>query len=212
MDIPINSQKFNELIALKEKVTKEVEQSLVIPENKRRNNNLFLFFGIPGSGKSTLAKVIAEVIPCVYLSSDMIALNHNLDQTRNYYWTFEIMNDLANKYLHAGYNVIVDSNSDRYSIRKELYEMAFRHNAKPFCFWVKTDISTVKRRQNIRKIYKSTLRSKFLFYVNSNEIEKYHKDLETPREDENIFTIDGTKGLLNQLYPIEEIRGLIDSK
>ncbi len=59
------------------------------------------------------------------------------------------MNDLANKYLYEGYNVIVDSNSDRYSTRKELYEMAFQHNATSFCFWIKTDISTVKRRQNI---------------------------------------------------------------
>lgn len=106
----------------KGKLIKAVERRLCIPKEKPKYKKLFMFFGISGSGKTKVAKEIEKLYPSIYISSDEIALSQNLDKTEYYHWTFEIMNYLIDKYLSKGYSVIADSNSDKYEIRRELYE------------------------------------------------------------------------------------------
>jgi predicted kinase len=183
----------------KEEMINIIEKQLVIPERKIDNKMLFLFFGIPGSGKSTVANELRKKYPAVYISSDEIALTLKLDGTQYYHWTFEIMNYLIDKYLSKGYSVIADSNSDKYSIRKELYEMAEKNNAQPFCFWVKVGLEDAEKRQRERKRKLDKLREENLFYITKEELVKYLDDIEPPRETERVYTIDGTKDVKSQI-------------
>lgn len=189
----------------KEELIKNVEQQLHIPQDKPKNKKLFMFFGIPGSGKSTLAAEIGKRIPCVTISSDMIALSQKLDLSDHYHWTFEIFNLLVMKYLQLGYNVIADSNSDKYEIRKELYEIAEKSGAKVHCFWIKTDVQVVLDRQRERKEKEDKLRERHIFYVDPKEIrEKYVEELEGPVEGENVIVLDGAQSFSKQLTGLEK--------
>lgn len=193
-------------------IKKAVEQKIERPKETFSMPTLFIFFGVPGSGKTTVAKELSGRVPSVYISSDDVALTHQLDHSEQYHWTFNILNGLINKYLSLGYNVIADSNSDKYSIRKELYDIATNHDACVVCFWVQTDMAMIKRRQRFRK-YKGRqkLRESGLFYVSEEEIIQYVTDLEEPiPSEETIYYIDGNKPILDQLVALKIVDKDID--
>ncbi|MCK4259573.1 MAG: ATP-binding protein [Halanaerobiales bacterium] len=179
---------------------KNIEKKINLPKNKFDNNKLFMFFGIPGSGKSMIAKEINKRYPSVLVSSDFIAISQNLDYSDKYHWTFEILNYLIDKYLEKGYNVIADSNSDKYKIRKELYKTAQKRGVTPYVFWLDTDIELVKKRQEERnKKDSKDLREEYLFYIDDQELERFYNDIEEPKKWENVYKIDGSKDLVEQL-------------
>lgn len=188
---------------LKKEIIKKYKAHIKLPKTK--NHVLYILYGASGSGKTTLAKTIQSKYNAVYISSDEISLSNHLDSTDNYPLTFEILNELIADYLSQGYSVVADSNSDTYIIRKTLYQLADKHYAKSYTFYVNTQLNVIQKRQNERsKITPSQLRALRLYQEDSENVKNYLAELGHPHITENIYTIDGNVDLEDQLNKWEQ--------
>ncbi|MBI1857262.1 ATP-binding protein [Candidatus Saccharibacteria bacterium] len=153
---------------------------------------LYLLLGYPGAGKTTTAKIISQLSGAEHLSSDSTRLDlfknptFNQEEHRKLY---KKLDELAERFLREGKNVIYDANLNRYQHRQEKYDICRKTGAQPVLLWVRTPRQLAKQRAthvNRQPLWPDNETSEAMFERIANVIEE-------PHVNEPYIQIDGTK-------------------
>ena len=93
-----------------EAVTKECEESLVIPPTKNKPQWMLMPVGLVGAGKTTVVKPLCEHLGLVRLSTDEVRQKLK-EKGYSYEGCRDIIRELAIKYLNLGYSLALDANT-----------------------------------------------------------------------------------------------------
>ena len=152
---------------------------------------LHLIMGLPGAGKSTLARIIADITGATVLSSDEMRKSlfikpcFSQDEHDRLYG---IIDHNLEHLLEYGKDVVYDANLNRYSHRKEKYDLAEKYNAHVILWWVATDEKLSLQRR-------ITEQDHLLLPENETSeamFERIASILEKPKSSESVIKIDGT--------------------
>jgi predicted ATPase len=91
-------------------ISREYEQTLVIPEHKPSPQWMLMPVGMIGAGKTTVAKPLAEHFGLIRISTDEV---RERLQRRGYSYggARDITHELSKKYLTLGYSIAIDGNT-----------------------------------------------------------------------------------------------------
>lgn len=165
---------------------------------------LYLMVGYPGAGKTTVARWIAEQTGAVHLWADVernklfskpIHSEAESDQL------YAQLNERTESLLAEGKSVIFDTNFNHYSDRQLLREIAARHHARVIIIWVATPVGIARE----RAVHSQIVRNGYDFTMSPAQFDAIAAKLESPRSNEKIIKIDGTK------LDAETVLGLIDT-
>lgn len=162
---------------------------------------LFLMFGYPGAGKTTAAKIIAEHTGAIHLSSDVLRLELFPKPTytqEEHDTVYSELDKLTEKLLSEGKSVIYDANLNRYQHRAEKYAMCERTGAKPALLWLQTSKELARERAVLRGHHHLVPQDETF----ESMFHRVSGTLEEPREDEPLYTLDGTHLDKNALLEI----------
>lgn len=154
---------------------------------------LYLMLGYPGAGKTTAAHAIHDVTGAVHLWADQIRRErfgvpkYTHEENLGLY---EHLNELAAELLATGQSVVYDTNFNFYKDRQRLKSIADKHRAKTHVIWLTTPKTTAKNRA-IKDAHLSHTR--VLGDMLEHDFERLSGHLQTPREDEEVIKLDGTK-------------------
>lgn len=159
---------------------------------RMRNPLLYLMLGYPGAGKTSTAKIIHELTGAEHLWADLVRRDMfgrpKYSHTENIQ-LYEHMNNLAEKLLNEGIDVIFDTNFNFYKDRLRLRQIAEKSGAKTIVIWVTTPKDTARRRATDGGGH----HTRVLGDMPVEEFERMSGHLEPPRSNETVIKIDGTK-------------------
>jgi predicted kinase len=153
---------------------------------------LYLMIGYPGAGKTTVARWIAERADAVHLWADVErnklfdSPTHSQDESNQLY---ERLNQQTEALLATGKSVVFDTNFNHYADRQLLRAIAAKHHADTLVIWVCTPADTARQ----RAVHSQVVRNGYDFAMSGQQFDTIAGKLETPREDEKVIKIDGTK-------------------
>jgi predicted kinase len=153
---------------------------------------LYLFIGYPGAGKTTTAKLIAERTAGIHLWADherhkmFPEPSHARDESIQLY---EYLNHRAAELLAEGNDVIFDTNFNFYEDRELLREIARTNNANVVIIWLTTPVEVARQ----RAVCPPDTRNGYVVGMSDEQFDSIVSKLETPRKNEKIIKIDGTK-------------------
>lgn len=117
---------------------------------------LHIMHGFIAAGKTTYSQKLADSLRCVRLSSDewMVAL-YGTNPPEEVFRTavarvHALVEDMAEKILHTGQDVIIDTGAWRRIDRARLIEIAKRQGADYKLYWVHCDESVARARLQAR--------------------------------------------------------------
>lgn len=148
--------------------------------------------GYPGSGKTTTAKIIRQLSGAEHLWADLV--RRDMFGRPKYTHTENIqlyghMNNLAEKLLKEGRDVIFDTTFNFYKDRQRLRQIAHQSGAKAYVIWVTTPKDIARRRATDGGGH----HTRVLGDMPVEEFERMSGHLEPPRPDETVIKVDGTK-------------------
>jgi predicted kinase len=152
---------------------------------------LFMMFGYPGAGKTTTAKIIQELSGAEHLSSDDIRLELFPEPTytqEEHDKVYSTLDKRAEDLLAQGRSVIYDANLNRYIHRLEKYEMCQRTGAMAVLLWVQASRDLARNRAVMRGHHHLVPKDETF----ETMFDRITGLMEEPREDEPLYTIDGT--------------------
>jgi predicted kinase len=155
------------------------------------NPVMFLMFGYPGAGKTTVAKLIGEHTGAVHLSSDLIRLELFPEPAYTQEEHDAVYGELdkrAEMLLSQGKSVVYDANLNRYMHRLEKYALCERTAARAILLWVKAPKEMARARAVLRGHHRLVPKDETF----ESMFERVSATLEEPREDEPLYTLDGT--------------------
>ena len=106
--------------------------------------------GLPGAGKTTLAKTLQKLTKAARLSSDdyrLIIYPEPDFSQKEHDNLYALIDHSAEHLLSAEHSVIYDANLNRYSHRKEKYDLAKKYKADVILWWVQTPKELAKNRR-----------------------------------------------------------------
>ncbi|MEK7114397.1 MAG: AAA family ATPase [Patescibacteria group bacterium] len=108
--MPDSSPPLNAPREVLEKVAREYERTLVIPEHKPSPQWMLMPVGLIGSGKTTVVKPLVEHFGLIRISTDEVR-----ERLKKHGYSFEGAREIAHgvteKYLDLGYSIAVDANT-----------------------------------------------------------------------------------------------------
>jgi predicted kinase len=143
--------------------------------------------GVGFAGKSTLAKKISDYKKAILVSQDGIwfekekELNLGLDSDEDWETVRKISKERIIKELEKGNSVVFDDVNLRYDHREELRNLAKKFNVQAVVVYLDTSLEIQKERQT------KNLDTKERHDVKQEYLDEAIKELEIPREDENVF-------------------------
>ncbi|MEK7505760.1 MAG: AAA family ATPase [Patescibacteria group bacterium] len=93
-----------------EEVSREYEESLVIPAIKSSPQWMLMPVGLVGSGKTTVVKPLTERFGLVRMSTDEVR-QKLIERGYSYEGCRDIIHELSKKYLDLGYSLAIDANT-----------------------------------------------------------------------------------------------------
>jgi predicted kinase len=152
---------------------------------------LFMMFGYPGAGKTTTARIIQKLTGAEHLSSDVLRLELFPNPTyspEEHSAVYSELNKRAEALLREGKSVIYDANLNRYEHRLEKYLMAEDAKARTVLFWVQAPRELARERAVLRGHHHLVPKDETF----ESMFDRVSSVIEEPREDEPLYTIDGT--------------------
>lgn len=152
---------------------------------------LFMMFGYPGAGKTTTAKIIHELTGAEHLASDVIRLEMFPKPTYNqaeHDALYAELDKRTEELLKAGKSVIYDANLNRYVHRLEKYALCDRTKARAILLWVQAPKDLARERAVLRGHHHLVPQDETF----ESMFDRVSNTLEEPREDEPLYTLDGT--------------------
>lgn len=153
---------------------------------------LYLMIGYPGAGKTTVARWVAKETGAEHLWADVErhkmfgTPTHSETESRRLY---DELNRRAEALLARGKSVVFDTNFNHYRDRQLLRDVASRNGADTIIVWVATPAGTARE----RAVHANIVRNGYDFTMTTEQFEAITDKLESPREDEKVIKIDGTK-------------------
>jgi predicted kinase len=155
------------------------------------NPTLHLLMGLPGAGKTTLANILQKLTKSARLSSDdhrLIIYPEPTFSQKEHDDLYALIDHSAEHLLQAGHGVIYDANLNRYSHRKEKYDLAKKYNADVVLWWVRTPKELAKKRR-VSEQDKNLIPEG---ETPERMFDRIANILEEPGKDEKHFEVDGT--------------------
>lgn len=168
---------------------------------------VYLMLGYPGAGKTTAALAIHELTGAVHLWADHIRRERFNKPTYTREENLELythLNELTAELLSAGNSVIFDTNFNFFKDRERLRQIANEHQAKAVIIWVTTAKDVAKHRATRNAHQQNT---RVLGDMPEEDFERMSGNLQTPRADEDVIEIDGTKITVD--YMKEKLEGYL---
>lgn len=153
---------------------------------------LHLLMGLPGAGKTTLARVLQKLTKAARLSSDdyrLIIYPEPTFSQKEHDDLYALIDHSAEHLLAAEHDVIYDANLNRYSHRKEKYDLAKKYNANVILWWVCTPKELAKERR-VKEQDKNLIPEG---ETSERMFDRIADILEEPGTDEKYIEVDGTK-------------------
>jgi predicted kinase len=142
---------------------------------------IIYFYGIPGSGKSLLSHKISETFDMAVISAERLRFEL-FEEPRHDKTEMQIINQLMNymaeEFLHNGMSVILDVSSNRISERKEVKELARRLHAQELMIWIQVDPETAWSRTRNRDRRKAE--DKYASNLTKEQYSNYLKIMQNP--------------------------------
>lgn len=163
---------------------------------------LYLFVGYPGAGKTSVAKLIEQRTGAVHLWADNIRQQmvakptHSRAESKKIY---DHLNQITNKLLRDGKNVIFDTNFNFFDDRQLLRNIASKAGAETKLIWVVT-AKTLSHKRAVHSSENDEIR----VYGNMTnaDFERIAGKLQAPLAQEQAIAIDGTNLDANTLYRV----------
>jgi predicted kinase len=150
-----------------------------------------MMFGYPGAGKTSVAKVIHQLSGAVHLSSDDLRLElfpHPTYDQAEHNAVYAELNKRSEELLKQGKSVVYDANLNPYQHRTEKYEMCERTGARAVLLWVQAARDLARQRAVMRGHHHLVPQDETF----ESMFDRVTSIIEEPREDEPLYTIDGT--------------------
>jgi len=148
--------------------------------------------GYPGAGKTTIAKLISEKTGAVHLWADderHKMFGHPSHSEEESLELYDRLNQVVDKLLAEGKNVVFDTNFNHYHDREMLRELAAKHGANTKLIWLTTPAPVARD----RAVHANIVRNGYKFVMTGEEFDAIAQKFEPPREDEKAIKIDGVQ-------------------
>ena len=152
---------------------------------------LFLMVGYPGAGKTTASRMIHKLCNAEHLWADHVRKEMFTHPTHNHAESIKLydhLNEVTDTLLGEGKSVIFDTNFNFYKDREKLRAIAAKHGAHAVVVWVTTP-KEVARERATRDAHKQETR--VLGDMPLEHFERIARNLQEPRPDEDVITLDG---------------------
>ncbi len=154
---------------------------------------LYLMLGYPGAGKTTISEYIYKYTGAVHLNSDQFRLRMfknplGISETEHEN-IYRLLDHITERTLKSGKSVIYDANLNRYTHRKEKYDIAKRAKAKVKLIWVKTSLEEARRRATISAEQHPDHRP--FGNMDPKVFERLTAQIEIPKKEEKAIEIEG---------------------
>jgi predicted kinase len=114
---------------------------------------ILLFYGYPGAGKTYFARQFCDNVQAAHLQADRIRgelfEQPRYDKQENDV-VRQLMDYMTEEFLTAGLSVAYDLNAARAKQRRTLYDLAYKHGARPILVWFQMDRETAFAR-NVKR-------------------------------------------------------------
>ncbi len=114
---------------------------------------LLLLYGYPGAGKTYFARQFCDNVQAAHLQADRIRgelfEQPRYDKQENDV-VRQLMDYMTEEFLTAGLSVVYDLNAARAKQRRTLYDLAYKHSARPILVWFQMDRETAFAR-NVKR-------------------------------------------------------------
>jgi predicted kinase len=160
-----------------------------------------MMFGYPGAGKTTAAKIISKLTEATHLSSDILRLELFPKPTytqQEHDAVYAELNKRAEKLLEQGKDVVYNANLNRYMHRLEKYEMCERAGARAVLLWIQAPRELSRERAVLRG-HRHLVPEDETFETMFDRVTQV---IEEPREDEPLYTIDGSELRENAMHEV----------
>lgn len=153
---------------------------------------LYIFIGSPGAGKTTVATFIHELTGAVHLWADhernamFGTVTHSKLESDTLY---AHLNQMTDELLATGHSVIFDTNFNYKKDRDYLATLARAHDAETLIVWLQTPIN-IARERALHHTHRD--RNGYDQTMTIEEFTRLTNHLETPSDNENFITIDGS--------------------
>lgn len=151
--------------------------------------------GYPGAGKTTVSEFITKVTGAVHLNSDQFRLRmfrNPLNITEaDHENMYKMLDHITERTLKSGKSVIYDANLNRYSHRKEKYDIAKRTGTNAKLVWVRTDAEEARKRATVEASQHPGHRP--FGNMDPEIFERLVREIEPPEKNEPAIIIDGNK-------------------
>lgn len=156
-----------------------------------KKSTLYIFVGLPGAGKTTTAKYIEQLTKAHHIWTDYERLQKFtkpcFSQSENDSLYLEL-NQLANRLLKSGQDVIFDTNFNFYKDRQFLRKIANQNNAVFKLIWMTTPKKIAYQRA---VALEDPNHLRVLGSIDHQTFEEIAARLEPPKETEHPVKIDG---------------------
>jgi predicted kinase len=183
-------------------ITTHILSELKIPLERWFTSALIAIFGLPGVGKTEVARYLAQRYPLCLLSIDALRLRYGLESG---VITRHVMDQLAAQLLPQRVSLIFDGIHLGRKDRQAVQQLARLYHADVYLLYIVADAKTIGQRlqARIENVDATTREGKFV--ITPGHFARIAGYLETPTEDEAVFTVDTTNSQLHaQLSPLEE--------
>jgi predicted kinase len=171
---------------------------------------LIMLYGFPGSGKTYFSRQFSEEVQTAHLEEDRIR-NELFAKPRftkqENFALGRIMEYMTNEFLTAGISVIYDMNAMRFSQRRNLREIARKHNAEVLIVWFQLDADTAFVRNNKRD--RRRLDDRYAAGYNVEQFKEVAAHMQQPDITEDFIVISGKHSYPSQRSSV--IKKLADS-
>lgn len=164
---------------------------------------LYLMMGFPGAGKTTAAKIIAELTNATHLWADHIRRERIKNPTYSHSENqalYKNLNQETAAMLKKGQSVVFDTNFNFYRDREHLRTIASNCNAQCKLIWIQTPKPIAKSRAVDEPHLHKT---RVLGAMPEDQFLRLSNQLETPKDNEKVIVLDGTK--LTPKYIVEKL-------